>query len=233
MAPERLTDQTLLAFLQGLVLQGETRVSSTRLAQFTRASPATIKRLLRELLQAGRVVREGKARATQYWPADIPRAFAAPAWTAIASAKASHGMRVAETEAPPLAPSWSSRSRRLLRELDKPLGARKYVSSNRSFVERYRPNITSLLPPRLAADLDEAGRMRGQQAAGTYARKVLEQLLVDLSWSSSRLEGTSTKRCSRPWAGPTRGLCATARRSTMRWAGWCASGGASSRRSPA
>jgi Fic family protein len=31
--------------------------------------------------------------------------------------------------------------------------------------------------------------MQGQQPAGTYARKVLEELLVDLSWSSSRLEG--------------------------------------------
>ncbi len=31
--------------------------------------------------------------------------------------------------------------------------------------------------------------MQGQQPASTYARKVLEQLLIDLSWSSSRLEG--------------------------------------------
>ena len=32
--------------------------------------------------------------------------------------------------------------------------------------------------------------MRGQQPAGTYIRKVLEQLLIDLSWSSSKLEGS-------------------------------------------
>jgi len=31
--------------------------------------------------------------------------------------------------------------------------------------------------------------MQGRQPAGTYARQVLEQLLIDLSWSSSRLEG--------------------------------------------
>jgi Fic family protein len=36
--------------------------------------------------------------------------------------------------------------------------------------------------------------MGGQQAAGTYARKVLEQLLIDLSWSSSRLEGNTYSR---------------------------------------
>lgn len=33
-----------------------------------------------------------------------------------------------------------------------------------------------------------------QQPAGTYARQVLEQLLIDLSWSSSRLEGNRLTR---------------------------------------
>jgi hypothetical protein len=42
-----------------------------------------------------------------------------------------------------------------------------------------------LLPPQLATDLFNAGRSRDQQPAGTYAREVLEQLLIDLSWSSS------------------------------------------------
>ena len=36
--------------------------------------------------------------------------------------------------------------------------------------------------------------MQGQQPAGTYARKVLEQLLIDLSWSSSHLEGNKLTR---------------------------------------
>jgi hypothetical protein len=39
--------------------------------------------------------------------------------------------------------------------------------------------------------LFNAGRGRDQQPAGTYAREVLEQLLIDLSWSSSRLEGNN------------------------------------------
>ena len=51
------------------------------------------------------------------------------------------------------------------------------------------PNQTSLLPAALAEELLALGRARGQQPAGTYARKVLEQLLIDLSWQSSRLEG--------------------------------------------
>jgi len=43
----------------------------------------------------------------------------------------------------------------------------------------------------LAKTLHEQGRLQGQQPAGTYARRVLEQLLIDLSWYSSRLEGNS------------------------------------------
>jgi Fic family protein len=45
------------------------------------------------------------------------------------------------------------------------------------------------MPQALADALYAAGRAQGQQPAGTVARKVLEQLLIDLSWHSSRLEG--------------------------------------------
>ncbi|WP_354678549.1 Fic family protein [Cupriavidus plantarum] len=70
-----------------------------------------------------------------------------------------------------------------------PLGARDPVTYHRDFVDAYRPNESYLLPQRLADELYQAGRLAGQQPAGTYARKVFEQLLIDLSWSSSRLEG--------------------------------------------
>jgi len=50
---------------------------------------------------------------------------------------------------------------------------------------------SSLLPPELATDLYTAGRSQHQQPAGTYAREVLDQLLIDLPWSSSRLEGNN------------------------------------------
>jgi Fic family protein len=56
-------------------------------------------------------------------------------------------------------------------------------------VDAYIPNESSLLPSALAQSLYEHGRAPGQQPAGTVARKVLEQLLIDLSWYSSRLEG--------------------------------------------
>jgi len=65
------------------------------------------------------------------------------------------------------------------------------VGYERTFVSDYIPNQCSLLPPQLATELYSAGRSQDQQPAGTYAREVLEQLLIDLSWSSSRLEGNN------------------------------------------
>ncbi|RFU44718.1 Fic family protein [Paraburkholderia sp. DHOC27] len=70
-----------------------------------------------------------------------------------------------------------------------PLTARDPVTYRRKFVEDYTPNESWLMPRDLAEELYRNGRLREQQPAGTYARKVLEQLLIDLSWSSSRLEG--------------------------------------------
>jgi len=71
------------------------------------------------------------------------------------------------------------------------LGTRTPVGYDSGFVSSYIPNQSSLLPPQLATDLYHAGRSPDQQPAGTYAREVLEQLLIDLSWSSSRLEGNN------------------------------------------
>jgi Fic family protein len=79
----------------------------------------------------------------------------------------------------------------LVETLRAPLGTRTPVGYESSFVNNYIPNQSSLLPPQLATDLFNAGRSRDQQPAGTYAREVLEQLLIDLSWSSSRLEGNN------------------------------------------
>ncbi len=73
--------------------------------------------------------------------------------------------------------------------LVRPLGVRTPVTYERAFVDDYRPNESSLLPPRLAQTLYIHGRPQGQYPAGTVAVRVLEQLLIDLSWHSSHLEG--------------------------------------------
>ena len=76
-----------------------------------------------------------------------------------------------------------------------PRQQRKPVSYQLKFLEQYRPNQTAYLPESLRAQLHSLGRSpAGQTPAGTFARDILNRLLIDLSWASSRLEGNTYKR---------------------------------------
>jgi hypothetical protein len=48
-------------------------------------------------------------------------------------------------------PGWSRAGRQLIAALSAPLGTRHPVSYQRSFVDHYEPNVSSLLPATLAA----------------------------------------------------------------------------------
>ncbi len=77
----------------------------------------------------------------------------------------------------------------------RPLARRTPVGYRREFLEHYVPNETAWLAPPLRAHLHRLGRsLVEHQAAGTYARQVLDRLLIDLSWASSRLEGNTYSR---------------------------------------
>jgi len=74
----------------------------------------------------------------------------------------------------------------------KPPEARKPVGYNRAFLDAYRPNETFYLTAAERAHLREVGtRAIAPQPAGTYAKQILNRLLIDLSWNSSRLEGNT------------------------------------------
>ena len=61
---------------------------------------------------------------------------------------------------------------------------RKPVGYNRDFLELYKPNITSYLKPEETKKLFRLGKTIDQdQVAGTYAREILQRLLIDLSYN--------------------------------------------------
>ncbi len=142
---------------------------------------ATVNRSLSRLVNGGQLKKSGAGRSVVYQPV-----FAAPPHDPLV-------LYAREPAPPPTMGAagfpWSRDALPVIQALSAPLGTRSPVSYQRGFVGGYQPNASSLLPPSLAAGLAEAGRSKEQQPAGTYARKVLEQLLIDLSWSSSRLEG--------------------------------------------
>ena len=73
-----------------------------------------------------------------------------------------------------------------------PLAQRTPVNYQGSFLDAYRPNETFYLPENLRNELGEIGQVgMGDLPAGTYFRQVMDRLLIDLSWNSSRLEGNT------------------------------------------
>lgn len=172
-----VTRDDVLQALRRLTEAGPSEVSSTEVISATGGSSATVRRHLDALCASGALERDGKARATRY---RLAKPGATGASTALPTA--SQGERQAH-------PAWSFAALQLRGRLDVPLAARDPVTYQRDFVDSHVPNASWLMPQELADELYRAGRLQEQQPAGTYARKVLEQLLIDLSWSSSRLEG--------------------------------------------
>jgi hypothetical protein len=77
-----------------------------------------------------------------------------------------------------------------------PITQRRPVGYDRAFLDAYRPNATFYLSD--AERRDWLHRIGGTalagRPAGTYARDILNRLLIDLSWASSRLEGNTYTR---------------------------------------
>ncbi|APR36476.1 Fic family protein [Paraburkholderia sp. SOS3] len=166
-----MPNTTLLTDILAYVESVQTDASPAEITDRVGMSRPTVNRALAKLVADGRLVMSGSGRSTRY---RLP-------------SRAESIQRPVQTVARAL--QWSPQSQTLIATLPAPLGERTPVAYQRAFVDAYEPNVSSLLPSALAEELHAAGRLHGQQPAGTYLRKVLEQLLIDLSWHSSRLEG--------------------------------------------
>jgi hypothetical protein len=138
----------------------------------------TLQYRLKYLVDAGRLVKEGDDRWAKYhMPAAPPQE--APAVPAAAAER---------EEAVPLSPA--GKEIRLC--LGQGITARKPVGYDRNFLDSYRPNVTFYLSEEQRAHLAKVGTPNfADQGAGTYAKQILNRLLIDLSWNSSPLEGNT------------------------------------------
>ncbi len=76
--------------------------------------------------------------------------------------------------------------------LQTPYNQRAPKNYNKEFLDRYIPNTTYYLSETERDALRAAGTPSpGLLPARTYARRILERLLVDLAWASSRMEGNT------------------------------------------
>lgn len=139
----------------------------------------TLQRRLAELKKSGDIHTTGDKRATRYhhviYHHELP-------------------LSVVHEPSQPYAGTiqLSEKSLEIQSLVSRPIQHRKRVEYNREFLESYRPNIDSYLTPEEKKWLAEISRtLREDKPAGTFAKEIMDRLLIDLSWNSSRLEGNS------------------------------------------
>ncbi len=129
----------------------------------------TVRRWLHEMVQEGQLQRIGTKRATKYL---IQKLTERPA-----------------TETNTL---FGRESLAALENVHLPLYLRPPTTYDDALLEAYIPNTTFYLSANFRQALHNAGkRATREDPAGTYAHKIFNRLLIDLSFNSSRLEGNT------------------------------------------
>ena len=169
-----------MAVLERLRAQSEALSLSGLLALLPAGfAERSVRRWLSELEGDGLVARTGRRRGTRY------RALtAAP----LASASADQGDALGTPEL-----TWvSGTAQAAAAYVSKPLFQRAPVAYDADWLAAYEPNRTAYFPVDQRAALAAQGRRASLgDAAGTYAKRIYNRLLIDLSHHSSRLEGNT------------------------------------------
>src|SRR5450830_1478180 len=144
----------------------------------------TMQRRLALLIEQGRVQTSGESRALRYLRA--PR---------IVEASVQEHANAKDQASSEVYVPTSPEGEEIKAHVRQPRQLRKPVSYKNEFLEQYHPNQTAYLPESLRAQLHSLGRSSPEQTpAGTFARDILNRLLIDLSWASSKLEGNTYSR---------------------------------------
>lgn len=139
---------------------------------------------LSKLIEAGRARSQGERRWTRYFATSGGTATRPPVLLHKEEARL-------EAEGGLFVPV-SSAGQILQKIIARPKSERAPVGYNRDFLGAYQPNETFFLSERERKYLAEVGATgMTVQPAGTYARQILNRLLIDLSFNSSRLEGNT------------------------------------------
>ena len=86
----------------------------------------------------------------------------------------------------------SAEGERIRKQMSLPVSVRKPVGYHAALLKGYQPNRTWYLSEVLRDELMEMGQVeKGTLPEGTYLRQVMDRLIIDLSWNSSRLEGNT------------------------------------------
>jgi hypothetical protein len=139
----------------------------------------TLQHRLKALTDSGRLLRDGERRWAKY---------RVPPPVAEVGLGTALGIEMEAEIVIPL----SKGGKEVRAYVRQPVEKRKPVGYDRAFLDSYRPNVGAYLSEAERGHLLAVGTAEtGEQPAGTYAKQILNRLLIDLSWNSSRLEGNT------------------------------------------
>ena len=140
----------------------------------------TLQRRVARLVRQGKLQIAGRGRASRY---RIPR---------IAEGRGEAKVEVKVEGRGELRIPLSTDGEVIEKIIRQPIQSRQPVGYRREFLDAYRPNENFYLSAEIRRHLVGIGQsLDGERPAGTYARQILNRLLIDLPWSSSRLEGNT------------------------------------------
>jgi Fic family protein len=151
----------------------------------------TLQRRLDQLVGEGKILSRGEGRGRRYLRTEsMPQPSRWSRDTAPGEDDRFRGNLLREE---PGDHAWLSDEARNIRAVvEQPRARRTPVGYQEAFLDAYLPNRTFYLPETLRKQLAEMGQVGlTDLPAGTYVRQVLDRLLIDLSWNSSRLEGNT------------------------------------------
>lgn len=173
---------TELARLASVIAENQSAIGRDAIANAyaerfgERLEDRTLQRRLRQLVERDEIETRGKGPKTEYLSM---RPSGAPAPSEPTG------------EALPL----STDAIQLRGQVRRPLSHRKPVGYDPDWLYAYETGRTWYLPARVRGELRRLGSTPDEQRpAGTFARDILDRLLIDLAWASSRLEGNTYTR---------------------------------------
>ena len=177
-----MREEHLQAIEEVLREHPEGRTASQIEAALPTAPPRrTLQYRLKSLVDSKRLTMVGTGRWARY---RLPRQISVAAHAVVGAPTVSARIEVL--------PALSRAGAEIREYVRQPLAGRRPVGYDRTFLDSYWPNETFYLSQAEREHLRDVGRpVIADQPAGTYARQIVNRLLIDLSWNSSRLEGNT------------------------------------------
>ena len=170
--------------IEEIVRRNNGGVSAKQISDAMISAPPhrTLQFRLNHLVHKGRLAMESAGRGARY---------SAPVHYAVSTGSANWKVATPEVPAEPIL-QLSAAGAEIQSIIRRPPDMREPVGYNRDFLDSYQPNQTFFLSQSERDELYQIGRSKMvEEYAATHAKQILERLLIDLTWNSSRLEGNT------------------------------------------